>query len=829
MTTNLFGGVIESAFDALKNLFNGLSYDIVFAVAVGLMVAFVIVAAIRIRFSFEKTAVRSIKKMNKYMLNIIGINEDNLLAFHKNLQKMPQKIRERWQLYILEREGLPSRYLTAEYCIRRPLASSVMKGVQKQVKLSAILISIITFILGFPFVLNGGTDGGTVVKNLVQYCLVTPMIVMLIASVCNMIIERSYGSLNAKIYDEFEKFVRALNKAVATMPDSIDYQVLFSQKEIEEGIPVLREYLEKQKLEEQQMLEQSKYAALAHSPYDFQELGVDGEQLITRAVDESENFLMKKIGLQNEIQDYEKKLAQSQQNMDEIEKEANRKLQTIKENIERLNKAISETTNRVEINYNNRQIKDEMEKRAAVEKDLRSLLAKEQVVLNECNVEIQKRKEMIEKDKDQVEVALKSEYNTFAVKVYDTLSNKLSEEHEDVIKDYQNQMLNANLKAKNLARELEEKDSVIAEKDLVISNLQAAQQVVQAQPAVASQPEQVQAPAPEPVPEVVSQPEPAPTEENLIAAQDDAMQDQVFYDESGAAIDYSQYFDENGNFIGGDFAETEVAPQEGENAVADETLVVTSPELEQAEETNEEQPAEQVGELSLPYEGSMQLVGEPNAEFLPVIVEKEKKKPTKTKKQASKKAETKSSKPKQASKKKSTTKKEAEPKKSATSTKKETKAEPKKKTAAKTAAKQPVKKGTKKEEVKKPVQKKQPVKTTSKKKASTIKVAQESLKSAKTEDDFNEIQKQINKEQKKLKQNKDALQDEITKALSKMENSSTKTSKATSIKKIKELIDQLKEKAKQAKQNGANKEEIKSINASVAELVEALTKFSSKK
>ena len=111
MTTNLFGGVVETVFDALKNLFNGLSYDIVFAVAVGLMLVCVIVAGIRIHFSFEKVAVRSIKKMNKYLLGIIGINEDNLLAFHKNLQKMPQKIRERWQLYILEREGLPSRYL----------------------------------------------------------------------------------------------------------------------------------------------------------------------------------------------------------------------------------------------------------------------------------------------------------------------------------------------------------------------------------------------------------------------------------------------------------------------------------------------------------------------------------------------------------------------------------------------------------------------------------------------------------------------------------------------------------------------------------------------
>ena len=49
------------------------------------------------------------------------------------------------------------------------------------------------------------------------------------------------------------------------------------------------------------------------------------------------------------------------------------------------------------------------------------------------------------------------------------------------------------------------------------------------------------------------------------------------------------------------------------------------------------------------------------------------------------------------------------------------------------------------------------------------------------------------------------------------------------IKHIKGLIDQLKEKAKQAKEQGASKDEIKNINASVAELLDAITKYSSKK
>ena len=98
-----------------------------------------------------------------------------------------------------------------------------------------------------------------------------------------------------------------------------------------------------------------------------------------------------------------------------------------------------------------------------------------------------------------------------------------------------------------------------------------------------------------------------------------------------------------------------------------------------------------------------------------------------------------------------------------------------------------------------------------------------------SKDDFEEIQKKINEESEKIKQNKDELQDQIDKALNKMEKSNTENSREKSIKKIKDLIEQLKEKAKQAKANGASKAEIKNINTSVAELVEAITKFSNKK
>lgn len=789
----LIGDAIYSFFEFLRSIFKNAELNYIFFSGIGIMAVLIIIGIVRMARSFERRTTKCMNKINRYLLQNPEITEDNLVEFHKYLQKMPARIRDRWQLYILEREGLPSKYLTAEYCIRRPLSSSALIGVKEQTRLSAIVLAIVTFILGMGYSVAKAVSMGGIsvtVANMLDYLFIypmmTPLVILLMASLFNMIVTFCYNNYNAKLYDNFAVFVRNLNRAVATMPDSIDYQVLFTQKEIDEGIPILREYLEKERLEEQRLLEQSKYAAIAHSPYNFEDLGVDGEQLISRAVDESESFLMKKIGLQNEIQEYEKKLAQAQANMDEIEKEANRKLQTIKENLERLDKAISETTNRVEINYNKRQIKDEMDKRAAIEKDLKSLLAKEQVTVNECNAEIEKRRERIEKDKDAVETALKSEYNTFAVKVYDTLSDKIGEENAEVSKDYQTQIIDLNTKIQNLSREIEQKDALIAERDLYINTMQGGapydpQAAINAQPLDGNNNE---------LNGYVPQEGPVSDGSENFMTTENAEQNQVYYDENGNAIDYSQTYDENGNPINYSQFYDENGNLVDYSQYYDENGNYIGPtEEQQTQEEQVEQPAIEESVVEQPTEEVV--------ETTPPEVQEEVQEP---KPLEEAKEELKEEKPQKE-------KAEEQPKKKSPAKRKQTTKTAKTKSSTTTKAKPKTSKSKK------------------------INVADESVNYAMSRDDFEEIQKRINEENQKLQQTKDELQIEIDKALSKMEKTKEQgaSTKEKNIKHIKDLIEQLKEKAKQAKEQGASKDEIKNINASVAELVDAITKYSSKK
>jgi len=570
-------------------------------------------------------------------------------------------------------------------------------------------------------------------------------------------------------------------------------------------------------------------------------LGVDGEQLISRAVDESESFLMKKIGLQNEIQDFERKLSQAQANMDEIEREANRKLQTIKENLERLDKAISETTNRVEINYNKRQIKDEMEKRAAIEKDLKSLLAKEQVTINECNAEILKRKDLIEKDKDSVEVALKSEYNTFAVKVYDTLSEKINEENAEVAKDYQSQIVDLKARMQNLEREIETKNALIAERDLFINTLQGnvnygGENLDGNNPDLNGVPAQDQS-------EVKAE-QNYMTNENV-----QQQQQQVYYDENGNAIDYSQYYDENGNLVdysqfydeNGNLIDYSKYYDENGNYIGP-TQEEWNKMYAQGQETSENVQEQTLNE---PQEQVEEKTSQEQSSEIKTPQE-----PSKSKKKGSKDEQEQEAVVETAVSEDVNPQQEVLESEQADNATEQVIEENQEQPAPQTLEEQtelalveePVeeKKPRKPRATSRALDKRKPKKSTAKPKAkkpatkksgNKINVADESVDYAisNSKDDFEEIQKKIDEESEKIKQNKDELQDQIDKALNKMEKSSTENSREKSIKKIKDLIEQLKEKAKQAKANGASKEEIKNINMSVAELVEAITKFSNKK
>lgn len=461
---------VDAIVDFFKSIVSVMSLDIILFISVGVLAGIFVVAILRLIWCYEDRAIRQMHKINKYLKENPKINDSNLVEFHKKMRKLPRRFRDRWQLFMLEREGSPSRYMTVEYCVKRPLYNSSFKSVRKQISYTTIILAILSM-LGTLAYLAIGSGDKLISVSVVLRSLLVPLIVGLFGCIFCMILQLRYNVITNDFYDEFSYFMRNIDKSTNAMPDYVDYELLFTPKEINAGIPVLREYLEKRAMEEQRLLEKAKQEDANHSPYNFADLGVNGSQLIERAVTESEKFLLNKIQIQQEITDLEKQLQKSEATKEDMEREANRKLQAIKENLERLDKAMAETTNRVEVNYNRRQATEEMNKKAKLEKDLENMLAKEQVQIDALKVEIQKRKEIVETNKSEVETSLKSEYDTFATKVYQELTEKITRDNSEQMRDLE--MVIARLKAKvqEYSKEMEKRDNLVEARSIEVENL----------------------------------------------------------------------------------------------------------------------------------------------------------------------------------------------------------------------------------------------------------------------------------------------------------------------------------------------------------------------
>lgn len=461
----------DSLLDFFTSLVASIDYSTLLYIFAGVMLGLILISAFGLLWSYEERCMRAIRKINKYLSKHSSVNDNNIVAFNTLMKKLPRRVRDRWQLFMLERDGTPSRYLNLEYCVKRPLNNSAFLQLRNQVRYISIILAALGLMLSLMVAVVSPATSTSSLIAVFANCTITPCVVLAAGYLYLMILQLRYKYLNTDFYDIFTNFTRNLDKASTTLPDYVDYELLFTRKEIDAGIPVLREYLEKKALEEQRLLERARRAEVEHSPYDFDELGVNGQQLIERAVSESENFLLEKIDIQTEINRLEKQKDTTTKNMEDIEREANKRLQAINENLERLDKELAEKTNKVEINFTMGQIRQERDKKATLEKDLATRLEKEKTAQDALNVEIQKRKEKIDEGKHDVESALKAEYNNFAGRLYDEIYQKVVNSCAEDIHKYQIQIDRLKNKLLEFDKELDVRDTALKTKDIEIESL----------------------------------------------------------------------------------------------------------------------------------------------------------------------------------------------------------------------------------------------------------------------------------------------------------------------------------------------------------------------
>ena len=484
MSKLLFDGI----FKFIETYFNGLgssmkNLDILFYVFVGLELLFVIYFLVKSHFAYQFRLIRAIDKINIYLLNNSYINENNLIEFNKKMKKVPKVLRYHWQQYMLYREQSPSFYMSSNNVIEKPLRSSSVKYNIKTMKALTIIFTTLSVLLSAA-VLGLSQTQTSFIAPIIFRILIIPSMTIFIGCVYGIYQNARQSANLSDLYQTFHIFQRLIDKAVTTMPEYVDFEVLFTKKEIAKGIPALNEYLEKRARQEQEELEKARRNAVDHEVYDFGSVDISGSLILDRAMKETEIYLSLRNRLLAEIQQVESQIDTLKKSYDNTQREIQRKMQTAKENIERIRMQQESSTNRIEGNYLKKQQDQEISKLTQLEKDNTEETYRFNQELEVLTSEIDKKKAELEERRKYIEKAMLAEYKTYSTKVFKNLlkvaNEKEKEERETLAEtkdSYAQQIVELKDKVQELSYEntqlkdrIKNFDSELSEKETFYTN-----------------------------------------------------------------------------------------------------------------------------------------------------------------------------------------------------------------------------------------------------------------------------------------------------------------------------------------------------------------------
>lgn len=440
--------VFNTLYEYFVQLGQSVDFTIFFWIFVALMLGGIFILFVLSRFSYEVKAIRSVDKLNRYFASKPHIAEENLIEFNNLMKKTPSAIRTGWQQYMLNREDSPGDYINVDTCVEKPLRTSSIDKNLKNLGIYTMALCVLSAVFAC-FSATAQVSIGYSIGTI----LLVPAIIVLIYTITTLIYLSWKNAIQSDLFLNFHNFKRNLNKAVTTLPAFIDYETLFTKKEIAKRIPILQEYIDKRAIIEQQELEKARKESAQTEKFNFDDLGINSSLLLERAMKECELYLSAKRRLQVECDQIETEKDNYKKNFDIETKEYQRKMQASRENLERLKTQQESSTNRIETNYIRKQQAEEMKKQEQLEKNNDEATTKfneEQEVLAQ---EIKKRKDEIEQKRLEIENAMKSEFKTYASSIYDEIEalinndikekiQKLTEENNtlrDTLNTYQSQ------------------------------------------------------------------------------------------------------------------------------------------------------------------------------------------------------------------------------------------------------------------------------------------------------------------------------------------------------------------------------------------------------
>ena len=470
LAATLFDSIVNllsqmGSFFGIPEYRNGL--QLVMFISLGVFVLGIAICLVFISRTYESRLFKSVTSFNRYFKKNPFINEDNLVEVNNRFKQVPKTLRYSWQEYMLNRDRQPSEYINSTSCIDQPTRSSAYKNISNTVLFITIMVAVVTVIANLvclfaAYEQNALNDAG---KNIPfteltgwLEVLLLPLIYLFVGSFVTTFLKLFESSRYADLYYEFHEFERYLNKACSTMPSFVDYEVLFTPREIREAIPVLQEYLEKRALQEQKEAEEAEMNANHFENFNFEPVGVESALLLDRAMSEGERYFNFKRGLTERINSKETEMFNYQKKFDEVTKDYERKSQAVRENMASINEQLNATSVKIEANYLKKRYNEEQQKQQQLEKDYEYAQINFTKQQQEMEQEVAQLTAEIKEKKAQVEENMMSECRNYSNKVWGEINKSLQAQQEPIIKEKEE-------KARILQEEIDKMTLLVADQD----------------------------------------------------------------------------------------------------------------------------------------------------------------------------------------------------------------------------------------------------------------------------------------------------------------------------------------------------------------------------
>ena len=468
LETSVFDNIVKFITDTGKKIgFNWLA-----VIAFSLLLVTIIISFIATMFSIEAKTAKAVQRINLYLEKNPYISDENLVEFNTLMKKIPAPMRVQWQQYMVGRNQKPSTYFNEENCIEKPFRSSSYSSHVVAVEVITICIAILAFV----FSCGSLADSSLLLSSVLLQSALISGFALVLGALYVLFLKSRRNALLYDLYYNFTNFKNYIDRAVTTLPDYVDYEILFTKKEINEGIPVLQEYLKQRAEYEQEQIKKAKESQVEHEQYDFSAIGVDGSVIMEKVMRECEYMLGNKKRVLQEISELQSTLDSYERAYDDKNKNTQRKLRDIQESLDRLREKLSTTTNMIVGNDLRKQRENEIEKQRQAEKEADEDTAKYEKNKADVTAQIEAKKAEIEEYRKNAQDVLIAEFKAYSDKVYATLKDETAQQ-------FQTELDTANSSIAELQEQLEEKERALVEKNTMLSEMGESVQQANKEPA----------------------------------------------------------------------------------------------------------------------------------------------------------------------------------------------------------------------------------------------------------------------------------------------------------------------------------------------------------